>query len=202
MHVDHGFTQCLEQLFERPPAFVPVFINCVAKPIASCARVIALGKAVGEYFKAGRRRVAFIGSGGLSHDAPLPALAAVEGAARRKLIESRLLSPDERAEREQRTLAAADQFALGNSPLAMLSPEWDQEMMRRLAHADWPFLQRLVDDDITATAGRSAHELRTWLASFSALSAFGPYEVEQSVYLPIPEWIVGYGAMRARPSAR
>ncbi len=201
MHIDHGFTQCLAQLFETPPAFVPVFVNCAAQPVAPCSRVIAFGRAVGELFKARGQRVAFLGSGGLSHDAPLPSLDAVEGDARRKMIEFRLLLPEERTFREKRTLAAADQFATGDSPLARLNPEWDQEMMRRLAAADWGFLSAQPDADITAAAGRSAHELRTWIAAVSALSAYGPFEAEQSTYMAVPEWIVGYGALRARPSA-
>ena len=202
LHVDHGFTQALEQLFDRPPSFVPVFINCVAHPLASCERVVALGRAIGAHFKATGRRVAFIGSGGLSHDAPLPSLASVEGEARRKLIEWRILTPPERAEREQRTVHAADLFAEGKSPLARLSPTWDQRMMQLLAEGDWDALAGLQDDAITKAAGRSAHEVRTWLAAFSALAAWGPYQVEQSVYLEIPEWIVGYGALRGATAPR
>jgi len=201
MHVDHGVTQCLEQLFETPPAFVPVFINCVAAPLASCKRVIGFGRAVGEHFKAGGRRVAFIGSGGLSHDAPLPSLDAVQGEARRKLIEWRQLPPAERAEREQRTLAAADAFAQGQAPLAPLSPAWDRQVMQLIAEGAWPQLAAMADAEITRSAGRSAHEVRTWLAAFSALAAYGPYRSEQSLYIEAPEWIVGYGALRARPVA-
>ena len=39
-------------------------------------------------------------------------------------------------------------------------------------------------------------------AAFSALAAWGPYQVEQSVYLEIPEWIVGYGALRGATAPR
>lgn len=44
-------------------------------------------------------------------------------------------------------------------------------------------------------AGNSAHEVRTWLAAFSALQASGPYE--SSFYRPIPEFIAGFGVMTA-----
>jgi 2,3-dihydroxyphenylpropionate 1,2-dioxygenase len=114
------------------------------------------------------------------------------------LIEWRLLQPAERAEREQRTVAAADAFAKGQSPLAPLSPAWDQEMMDFIADGAWPRLAALADDEITRAGGRSAHEVRTWLAAFSALGAYGAYQGEQSVYFEAPEWIVGYGALRAR----
>lgn len=201
MHVDHGVTQCLEQLFDEPPLFIPVFVNCVAAPLASCARVIAFGRAVGEFAKQGGRRVAFIGSGGLSHDAPLPSLDAAQGDARRKLVEWRQLPPPERAEREQRTLAAADAFARGQSQLAPLSPAWDRQVMSLIAEGAWGQLAAMADDDITRAGGRSAHEVRTWLAACSALSVHGEYRCEQSVYFEAPEWIVGYGALRAQSVA-
>lgn len=198
MHVDHGLTQCMAQLFDQPTAFVPVFINCVAQPLATCARVIAFGRTVGSFFREHGRRTAFIGSGGLSHDAPLPSLDAVEGEARRRLIEWRQLSPAERAEREQRTVAAADAFAAGDSPLASLNSAWDRETIALISNGDWARLSALRDEDITRAAGRSAHEVRTWLAAFSALAAYGDWRTEQSEYIEIPEWIVGYGALRAR----
>ncbi len=50
-------------------------------------------------------------------------------------------------------------------------------------------------------AGNSAHEVRTWLAAFSALRACGEYGVVQRFYQPIPELIAGFGVMTARGRA-
>jgi 2,3-dihydroxyphenylpropionate 1,2-dioxygenase len=199
MHIDHGFTQALDHLFgDASRAFVPVFINCIASPVASCRRAIALGTAIGRYCKTTGRRVAFIGSGGLSHDAPLPNMDSVPPELRHKLIERRLLEPAERAERETRTLDAADRFAANQPPLAPLNEAWDRGFMRDLAAGRWEDFAALADVDITREGGRSGHEIRTWLAAFAALRAFGEYTVEQIAYAKAPEWIVGYGAMRAR----
>ena len=41
------------------------------------------------------------------------------------------------------------------------------------------------------------HEVRTWIAAFSALSALGEYTAQQDYYKPINEWIAGYGVMSA-----
>ena len=49
-------------------------------------------------------------------------------------------------------------------------------------------------------AGKSTHEVKTWVAAFAALSAFGPYEARERYYRPIPEWIAGFGALAARPT--
>jgi 2,3-dihydroxyphenylpropionate 1,2-dioxygenase len=52
---------------------------------------------------------------------------------------------------------------------------------------------------MAADAGNSAHEVRTWVAAFSALGAAGPYSVEYEYYRPIREYIAGFGVMTARP---
>lgn len=52
-------------------------------------------------------------------------------------------------------------------------------------------------DVISKEAGRSTHEVRTWIAAFSALSALGKYTAHQDYYKPINEWIAGYGVMSA-----
>jgi len=60
-----------------------------------------------------------------------------------------------------------------------------------------------VDDfdieDISRQAGRSTHEIRTWIAAFAALAANGPYRGRQDYYRPINEWIAGYGMLSAEP---
>ena len=76
MEVDHGMVQPLEVLFggltEVP--VVPFFINSVAPPFTPVHRVRALGEALGRYLSGLDRRVLLIGSGGLSHEPPVPTL--------------------------------------------------------------------------------------------------------------------------------
>ncbi|MNC58700.1 2,3-dihydroxyphenylpropionate/2,3-dihydroxicinnamic acid 1,2-dioxygenase [compost metagenome] len=52
---------------------------------------------------------------------------------------------------------------------------------------------------MSTLAGKSTHEVKTWVAAFAALSAFGPYRTEGRYYRPIPEWIAGFAALGARP---
>lgn len=47
-------------------------------------------------------------------------------------------------------------------------------------------------------AGNSAHEVRTWVAALSALSAVGDYTVRDRFYRPIKELIAGFGVLTAR----
>ena len=54
-------------------------------------------------------------------------------------------------------------------------------------------------DAISHTAGRSTHEVRTWVAAFSALrAACGSYHAQCDYYRPINEWIAGYGVVSAQ----
>ena len=76
MEVDHGMVQPLEILFgglDTVPT-VPFFINSVAPPFTPVHRVRALGEALGRYLSGLDKRVLLIGSGGLSHEPPVPTL--------------------------------------------------------------------------------------------------------------------------------
>jgi 2,3-dihydroxyphenylpropionate 1,2-dioxygenase len=56
-------------------------------------------------------------------------------------------------------------------------------------------------EEISRAAGRSTHEIRTWVAAFSALAAAGSYNARQDYYRPINEWIAGYGVISAETNA-
>jgi 2,3-dihydroxyphenylpropionate 1,2-dioxygenase len=77
MDVDHGTVQPLENLFGKATArpVIPIFINSVATPLGPLHRCRTLGTAVGSYLASLNKRVLVLGSGGLSHDPPVPTLA-------------------------------------------------------------------------------------------------------------------------------
>ena len=84
MDVDHGTVQPLEKLFGRATAHsvIPIFINSVATPLGPLHRCRTLGTAVGSYLATLNKRVLVVGSGGLSHDPPVPTLATATGTRR------------------------------------------------------------------------------------------------------------------------
>jgi 2,3-dihydroxyphenylpropionate 1,2-dioxygenase len=203
MHVDHGCAQALDLLtggLDRYPV-VPVFINSVAAPMASCRRARLLGEALGRALARSNQRVLVIGSGGISHEPPVPELAGASDEVAERLIAGRNPSAQSRAAREARTVAAARAFASGDSRLHPLNPEWDRAFLKLLEEGELTALDGLTDNAITRDAGKSAHEIRTWVAAFGVLNAFGPYRATLDYYRPIPEWIAGFGAMHARPVA-
>lgn len=202
MDVDHGTVQPLEVLFgdaaSRP--VIPVFVNSVATPLGPLKRTRALGAAIGDFLGSLDKRVLIVGSGGLSHDPPVPTLATAPPAALERIVGGAPMSPQARAARQEAVIAAAHDFALGESPLQPLNPDWDHAFLdlldgNRLAEVDaW------TNDWIAAEAGNSAHEIRTWVAAFAALSAQGDYRTEQRYYRAAPELIAGFAIRTAVPA--
>ncbi|MCY1336547.1 2,3-dihydroxyphenylpropionate/2,3-dihydroxicinnamic acid 1,2-dioxygenase [compost metagenome] len=204
MQVDHGFAQPMEELLgglQRYPV-IPVFINSVAAPLPGFQRARLLGEAIGRFARSTGKRVLFLGSGGLSHQPPVPELARVEGLMADRLKGSgRHLPADEREARQQRVINAARRFVEDPNSLHPLNPEWDQSFLDILAAGRLAELDGLGNAELSAIAGKSTHEVKTWVAAFAALSAFGPYSAFDRYYRPIPEWIAGYGALGAQPQS-
>jgi 2,3-dihydroxyphenylpropionate 1,2-dioxygenase len=200
MRVDHGFTQPLEMLLgaiDTVPV-IPVFINCVAEPLGPVARIRLLGETVGRSVAAWNRRVLLVGSGGLSHDPPVPQLAGAPPDVAERLVAGRNPTAEERAAREAKVVEAAAAFAAGMSDLLPLNPAWDTALLDVLASGELEQIDDWPNDWFVEQAGHSSHEVRTWIAAYAALGSAGRYEVETSFYEPIPEWIAGFGLTTAR----
>lgn len=200
MVLDHGLAQPMAELFGSLDGVevLPVFVNSVAPPFAPMHRVTALGRAVGGFLAQSGRRVAYIGSGGLSHDPPLPRLGSATPEQREMLMAGRNLSPAQRDARQQRVISAGRSFAAnGGAELGMrdLNPAWDQAFMARLGAADFPAIEAMSVGEVKRDGGNSAHEVRAWVGAFAALAQHGAYSVTEDFYTAIPEWIVGFGTL-------
>ncbi|MGE2727383.1 3-carboxyethylcatechol 2,3-dioxygenase [Mycolicibacterium pulveris] len=199
MDVDHGTVQPLEKLFGDATArpVIPIFINSVAVPLGPLRRVRALGAAVGAYLATLGKRVLVVGSGGLSHDPPVPTLASAPPAALERIVHGVPMTTEQRHARQAAVMEAAQTFATGDSPLQPLNPDWDAAFLElidtnRLAEVDgWS------NSWIEKEAGHSAHEIRTWVAAFGALTAHGPYRTANRFYRAAPELIAGFAVRTA-----
>jgi 2,3-dihydroxyphenylpropionate 1,2-dioxygenase len=200
MEIDHGAIQPLEILFGAIDAVptIPVFVNGVARPFTTMRRVRLLGEAIGSYLATLDERVLVIGSGGLSHDPPVPQWATATEDQRAMLLDGRHPTAAARDARQQRVIDAAREFAAGTATIQDLNPAWDEALMATLASGDLSPVDRMTAEAMAADAGNSAHEVRTWVAAFGALGAAGRYEVTSSFYRPIREYIAGFGVMTAR----
>jgi 2,3-dihydroxyphenylpropionate 1,2-dioxygenase len=199
MDVDHGTVQPLQALFGDIGAVpvIPIFINSVATPLGPIKRVRALGAAVGDFLATLGKRVLVVGSGGLSHDPPVPTLATAPPAALGRIVHGEPMTQDQRSARQAAVMAAAHDFAHGDSPLRPLNPDWDRALLELLDTNRVAEVDGWSNSWIAAEAGNSAHEVRTWIAAFAALAAQGPYETKQRYYRAAPELIAGFAVRTA-----
>lgn len=194
MDVDHAMVQPLERLLGDATAcpVIPIFINAVAAPLGPIHRARALGAAVGDYLAGLDLRVLILGSGGLSHDPPIPTLATAPPVTRDRILHGTPMSAQQRMARQETVMAAARDFAAGTNHLAPLNPEFDQRFLSILDSGRLDDLADWSNSFITEAGGGSAHEIRTWVAAFAALAAQGGYRTSHRYYRPAPELIAGF----------
>ena len=199
MTVDHGVAQPLELMFgglDSPPV-LPIFLNAAGPPaIPTVKRVTALGRAVGAHFAGDARRILFIGSGGLSHDPPIPTLDNPDPAMRERIIVRQTPTPEQRAARQSRVVQAGRDMAAGTSDRRPLNAAWDTRVMDMLEAGDWDGIGAIGEAEIVREGGGSAHETKAWIAAFAALAATtAPAPAQFRWYRAIPDLIAGFGIM-------
>ena len=199
MLVDHGFSQALQVLWGdglQTPPVIPIFMNAVAAPgIARLGRCKGLGEALGQFLDALPQRTLLIGSGGLSHEPPVPTLAHPDAQVRERITVRHTPSAAERAAKTERVKAAGMALAQGQSWMKPLNPAWDLAWMEALAQGQLEALCRMPEEAIDQQAGHSAHESKTWLVARSALPTAAPLPCPVRMYRAIPALIAGYGVM-------
>lgn len=199
LQVDHGCTQTLEEMtgsLTRYPV-IPIIINSVAPPFAPYRRIRKLGEAVGTFLAGLDKRVLVLGTGGLSHEPPVPLVAEAPEDVREFLIAGRNPTAEAREARQQRTIAAGKIYGTPQSEQTPLNPEWDEWFINLLVSGNVAEADDFDIAEISTEAGRSTHEIRTWVAAFSAIAAAGNYTARKHYYRPINEWIAGYGVISA-----
>jgi 2,3-dihydroxyphenylpropionate 1,2-dioxygenase len=200
MKVDHGFAQPLQLLFgglDTPPV-VPIFLNAVAQPgVPRMRRCRALGQAIGRFLDGLPRRTLLIGSGGLSHEPPVPTLSHPDAAVRERITTRTEATQEQREAKTQRVMAAGRALAAGESSMKPLNPQWDRRWMDAM-EGDAQALDGLCamsEDSIERDAGMSGHESKSWLVARSALAGQKPTTCTLRHYQAIPEYIAGFGLM-------
>ncbi|MDA7417717.1 3-carboxyethylcatechol 2,3-dioxygenase [Xenophilus arseniciresistens] len=199
MRVDHGFAQALQFLWgdalETPP-LIPIFLNAVAQPgIPRLGRCRDFGLEIGRFLDGLPERTLLIGSGGLSHEPPVPTLSHPDPAVRERITVRQEPTPAEREVKTQRVMAAGMALASGSSGMKALNPEWDRQWMDAMESGAFGPLLQWPEASIDARAGLSAHESKTWLVARAALGASGATHCRLRHYQAIPEFIAGYGIL-------
>jgi 2,3-dihydroxyphenylpropionate 1,2-dioxygenase len=176
---------------------VPVFVNGVATPLGPVSRVRALGAAIGEAAAGLHKRVLFLGSGGLSHDPPVPTLDGAPPKVAEALIEGHAPTPEQRAKGEARVVKAGRDYAAGATTMIPINPTWDNQLLDVLEKGALAEFDTWTVSWMAEQGGGSAHEVRTWIAAFASLTASGPYTMTSRFYEAIPAWIAGFAVATA-----
>lgn len=182
MTVDHGFSNVLHHflgaLDARP--VLPIHINAMCHPRPSFGRCRKLGEAVGRFIAGLGKRVAVLGSGGLSHEtgmifpqydtAPDERIRdfIVHGGARGEITMDSWLG-----EIRQVMLELSPPMASGAFVNEKMNPEWDQLFLAAITAQDLSAMDRWTDEEVEGPAGNGAGEIRQWIAAVAAARAAG-----------------------------
>jgi len=182
LEVDHGITHAVQWVLPVGIPIVPVVINCLAPPLARLDRCVDFGIALGEAIAGfGDRKVAVLGSGGLSHQLPFPDWRHPENDDDEFLVQSWVDGRGRWDEYELRRRAI-----VVNAP-SHLNEDVDRAILAALEDGDG---RSLVDyqDTLQERAGNGAAELRNWIVA-TAACGFAP--TRTICYSPMPEWLTG-----------
>ena len=194
--IDHGISHAIQYLTkENGLPIIPVMVNCFAPPLPSLQRCLDLGRALAIGIRAlpEHLNVAIIASGGLSHQLPFPDWRRPSSDNDKFLVESwRDGRGDwELYEKRRRSIIV-------NAP-PQLNEDFDRAFLNALSTGQTKqWARKTNEDDLVATAGNGANELRSWLIMHAALSFT---QGETLAYSPMPDWLTGMGVFVCEPKA-
>ena len=182
MEVDHGFSAPLTHYLGAVDAkpVVPVFVNALCEPRPTFRRCRMLGEAVGKFAAGLGKRVAILGTGGLSHETGdvFPQLREVSDPVTRDY----LLHGGERGELSRESwlgglhegLQVVNGLLLDRVPgVGNIQTCWDDEFLRLFAAGDMTVFDSWTDADVERDGGNGAGEVRMWIAAAAAAQAVG-----------------------------
>ena len=202
LEVDHGVMQPLEFVFgaDVDHPFVPVFVNALGKPLTPMSRIRMMGEAIGRAAQQLDKRVLLMASGGLSHNPPIPVYDGSPEPVQQRLV-SYSPSKEDRAAREGKIIEGIQAIADGRASSAPLNSEWDQKLLEVFRSGSLHEVDSWDNDEFIAEGGSAAHEMRSWIAAFSALATAGEYSLVVDRYWPVRTWGAGFGITAALPTA-
>ncbi len=193
LQIDHGQSHAIQYLLAGlDVAIVPLVVNVFAPPLPPLARCEALGAAVRSAVSSfsDQRRVAVIGSGGLSHRLPWPDWRDPHGADEEFLVSAWLNgrdSWDQYDVRRREIIRAAT---------AVINPDFDDKFLTLLEAGKTAEMCSYTTEDLERIAGNGSQEIRTWLIMAAAL---GHVPGRRLAYEPIDDWLTGMAVAILQP---
>lgn len=208
LKVDHGFSNVLGYFLSgaigaRP--VIPIFINSHCQPRPTLRRCRELGEHVGKWAAAQGRRVAILGSGGLSHETALifPQYDTAPKEVRDFIVAGGArggISQHDWIEGIRTGMKALSQNLVdGAASTANVNAEWDHEFLETFKSGDLRAFDDWKDGDIIAAAGYGGGEIRMWIAAAAAGLAAGPDGIEIDYYSDTTTLAIGIGVAHLSP---
>lgn len=203
MGVDHGFSNALGFFFHgkldaRP--VIPVHINSLSDPRPSFRRCRQLGEAIGRWAASLGKRVAFIGSGGLSHQTSFifPQFDTAPDEKVRDFIVHRG-SPDGITDEKwhgdidagMKKLSA--EIIAGEFKAPWINKEWDEHFLEVFTAGDLSRFDSWTDAEVLDKAGYGGGEIRMWIAAAAAGLAAGAPGLKTDFYSENTPLAIGAG---------
>jgi len=186
MEVDHGFSNVIHYMLGSVDAYpvVPIFVNALSHPRPSFRRCRQFGHAVGTFAATLGKRVAFLGSGGLSHETGdiFPQVFEARDPALRDFLihggTKGALSREEWRRNLNAGLGEVNKLLEQRVPgVGNVKKDWDRQFVHLLASGDLTAFDAWEDEQVFRAAGNGAGEVREWLAALAAARAAGATEI-------------------------
>jgi 2,3-dihydroxyphenylpropionate 1,2-dioxygenase len=206
MELDHGFSNVLHHFIGELDAkpVLPVHINSLSDPQPTFRRCRELGAEIGRFAATLGKRVAFLGSGGLSHqtDFIFPQYdSAPNEDVRNYIVHGGVPGGISRQkwmndiDGGMQNLSADLQAGTFKAP--WINREWDEQFLATFASGDLSAFDSWTDADVQAAAGYGGGEVRQWIAAAAAAQAAGGGVVEIDFYSSDTTFAVGAGIAHA-----
>lgn len=184
MEVDHGFSNPLHyflgELNAKP--VIPIHINTMMDPRPTMKRCRKLGEAIGEFSKKMNKKIAFIGTGGLSHQTNFvfpQYINAPSEEVREYLVHGGDKGPISREMWRQKIIDDMDKLSKniisGDFKADWINKEWDMEFLKLLTEGDLEELDNWSDESILEAAGYGGSEIRLWVAAAAAAKKYNEF---------------------------
>ena len=210
MEVDHGFTNVIANFFGSLDAkpVLPIHINSMCDPKPTFKRCRELGEAIGRHVAGLGKRVAFLGSGGLSHqtDFIFPQYSTAPNEAIRDFIVHGGAKGTMSREQWMGDISAemnrlSPQLVEGSLQVPWINREWDERVLETITSGNLKQFDAWKCSDVTKAAGYGGGEIRQWIAAVAAAHAAGVMQVGIDYYSDKTKLAVGVGVVHGESDA-
>lgn len=202
MEVDHGFTNVIYNFLgslEAKP-ILPIHINAMCDPKPTFKRCRELGEAVGRFAATLGKRVAFLGSGGLSHqtDFIFPQYDTAPNETVRNFIVNGGAKGGVTRDQWMKDIGTSmdglnAKLLDGTIETPWINKEWDQRFLSAFSSGDLTQFDAWKCKDVTQEAGYGGGEIRQWIAAAAAAQAAGVKQMTVDYYSEKTKLAVGVG---------